>query len=115
MNAQEVVEKYFKSWTSKDFKTARSVLADNISFSGPIDTFHSADDLIKSIEGLAQMLKGVETNKVFVSGNDVAHFYTLKTPMGDAPVAELYTVKNGKIASMQAIFDARPFADMGNK
>ena len=29
-----------------------------------------------------------------------------------APVAEWYKVRDGKIASMQAFFDARPFAAM---
>jgi len=33
-------------------------------------------------------------------------------PIPTAPVAEWYTVRDGKIVSMQAFFDARPFAAM---
>ncbi len=50
------------------------------------------------------MLKGVKTDKLFAEGDDVAHSYTLQTPKGDAPVAESYRVKDGKIISMKAIF-----------
>ena len=42
----EIVEKYFNAWTSKDFDTARSLLHDDLSFRGPIETLDRADALI---------------------------------------------------------------------
>src|SRR5262249_18235488 len=39
----EIVERYFEAWTSKDFETARSLLHDDLSFQGPIETLDNAD------------------------------------------------------------------------
>jgi hypothetical protein len=46
-------------------------------------------------------------------GDQVVLIYDLHTvPIPTAPVAECYTVRGGKIAAVQAFFDARPFAAM---
>jgi ketosteroid isomerase-like protein len=109
----ETVERYFDAWTSKDFGTARSLLHDDLSFSGPIETLDNADALIESLKGLAQIVTGAERHGLVEQGDQVAVIYDLHTvPIPNAPVAEWYTVRDGKIASMRAFFDARPFAAM---
>jgi ketosteroid isomerase-like protein len=111
--AAEIVERYFDAWTSKDFGTARGLLADDLSFRGPIETLDSADALIESIKGLAQIVTGAERRGLVEQGDQVCVIYDLHTlPVPTAPVAEWYTVRGGQIASMQAFFDARPFAAM---
>ena len=52
----KVVEQYFDAWTSKDFDKARSLLHDDLSFTGPFETLESADALMGSIQGLAQIV-----------------------------------------------------------
>jgi ketosteroid isomerase-like protein len=109
----EIVEQYFDAWTSKDFEKARSLLHDDLSFRGPIETLDHADALIESIQALAQIVTGAERRGLLEQGDQVAVIYDLHTvPIPTAPVAEWYTVRGGKIASMQAFFDARPFAAM---
>ena len=109
----EIVEQYFDAWTSKDFEKARSLLHDDLSFEGPIESLNSADALIGSIKGLAQIVTGAERRGLLERGEQVVVIYDLHTvPIPRAPVAEWYTVRDGKIASMQAFFDARPFAAM---
>ena len=109
----EVVEEYFDAWTSKDFEKARSLLHDGLSFKGPIETLDNADALIESLKGLAQIVTGAERRGLLAQGDQVCVIYDLHTaPIPTAPVAEWYTVRDGKIASMQAFFDARPFAAM---
>jgi ketosteroid isomerase-like protein len=112
-SAAEIVERYFDAWTSKDFETARSLLHDDLSFNGPIETLDSADALMESIKGLAQIVTAAERRGLLEQGDQAVVFYDLHTvPIPTAPVAEWYTVRGGKIASMQAFFDARPFAAM---
>ena len=109
----EIVEQYFDAWTSKDFDTARSLLRDDLSFSGPIETLDNADALIESVKGLSQIVTGAERRGLVEQGDEVCVIYDLHTaPIPTARVAEWYTVRDGKIASMQAFFDARPFAAM---
>jgi ketosteroid isomerase-like protein len=109
----EIVERYFDAWTSKDFATARALLHDDLSFTGPFETLDRADALMQSLQGLAQVVTGAERRGLIAEGDDVAVIYELHTvPVDSANVAEWYTVRDGKIASIQAFFDARPFAAM---
>jgi ketosteroid isomerase-like protein len=107
---EAVVARYFAAFRSGDLKTARGLLSDKLSFTGPFDTFDNADDLIKSLGALAPVVKGVEERKVMANGDDVATFYDMLTPMGTSPIAEWHHVKAGKIDAIRAYFDPRPFA-----
>lgn len=109
-NAANVVENYSRALSARDFETARSLLADDLRFEGPIDTFDRADDYINAIKGLFGMARGFEHQATIAQGDDVAVFYRLDTPVAVAPVAEWYRVQGGKIAQLRAYFDARPFA-----
>jgi ketosteroid isomerase-like protein len=112
-SAAETVERYFDAWTSKDFQAARSLLHDDLSFRGPLETVDHADALVQSLQGLAQIVTGAERRGVLAQGEEVAVIYDLHTvPVPSAHIAEWYTVRDGKIASIQAFFDARPFAAM---
>jgi ketosteroid isomerase-like protein len=109
----ETVERYFDAWTSKDFETARSLLHDDLSFTGPFETLDNADALVASLQGLAQVVTGAERRGLLAEADEVSVIYDLHTvPVPQAAVAEWYTVRDGKIASIQAFFDARPFAAM---
>ena len=109
----ETVERYFDAWTSKEFDTARSLLHDDLSFRGPIEALDNAGALVESLKGLAQIVTGAERRGLVEQGDQVCVIYDLHTlPVSDAPVAEWYTVRDGKISSIEAFFDARPFAAM---
>jgi len=110
---QETVLAFQHAVGRKDFTTARTLLHDNLEFQGPIDTFHKAEDYLHAIQKLSAIVEGVDILKVFEDGNDVSLFCDLKTKVvGTSFVAEWYKVKDGKIASVRVVFDARPFAAM---
>jgi ketosteroid isomerase-like protein len=115
--AAEVVERYQRAFGSGDVPTARSLLADDLHFKGPIDEFDSADAYIESLARLATIVTGKEVKKVLADGNDVVTIYDLhtNTPAGTSSVAEWATVRNGRIAELRVFFDARPFAAMFEK
>ena len=108
--ATDIVDRYNRALAARDFTAARSLLSDNLRFEGPIDRFERAEDYIKAITGLYGMVKGVEHQATIADGENVAVFYLLDTPVAKAPVAEWYTVRDGKIVQLRAYFDARPFA-----
>ena len=108
-----MAENFFDAWTGKDFERARSLLHDNVSFRRPIETFGDADRYIASLEHLSGIVSGAEKQKVFVDGDDVCVICDLKTaPVPSSRTCEWYTVRDGKIASVSVVFDARPFAPM---
>lgn len=111
--AQEIVLAYQEAVGKKDFSAARKLLQDNLEFRGPIDTFHKADDYLHAIQKLSAIVEGVDILRAFEDGNEVSVFCDLKTKtVGTAFVSEWYKVKDGKIASVRVVFDARPFAAM---
>lgn len=109
----DIVERYSSALSSGDFDTARSLLADDLHFLGPIDEFHRADDYVGALRNLFSMVRGVEDQATVAQDAEVVRFYVLDTPVARAPVAEWYTVKDGRIAELRAYFDARPFAPPG--
>ena len=112
-DAAQVAEDFFAAWTGKDFGRPRALLHDDLSFQGPIDTFDNADAYLQAIQRLSQIVTGADKRKVFADGDDVCVIYDLKTaPVPSAPTAEWYRIRDGRIASIQVFFDARPFAPL---
>ncbi len=114
-HARQIVGQFGAAFAKKDFAGARRLLHDDLSFHGPIDKFSRADDYIASIQKLAGIMKGIREEKTIAEGHDVVVFYTLETQIVDSPVADWYTVRDGKIASIRTYFDARPFAPPAGK
>jgi hypothetical protein len=109
---RQVAEGFFDAWTSKDFERARRLLHD-VSFEGPIDSFSDADSYLASLRQLSGIVTGAEKQKVFVDGDDVCVIYDLKTaPVPSSRTSEWYRVRDGKIAAVSVVFDARPFAPL---
>jgi ketosteroid isomerase-like protein len=112
-DAAQVAERFFDAWTSGDFAKARELLQDGVSFQGPIDAFSDADSYLASLRQLSGIITGVDKQKVFVGGDDVCVIYDLKTrPVASSRTCEWYKVRDGKIASVSVVFDARPFAPL---
>jgi predicted dithiol-disulfide oxidoreductase (DUF899 family) len=113
-DALGVVQQYKEAFGRGDVETARSLLADDLHFAGPIDEFHRADDYVQSLAKLGQIVTGTDVKKVLADRNDVVTIYDLhtNTPAGTSTIAEWATVRDGKIAELRAYFDARPFAAM---
>lgn len=105
-----VVQRWHEAWSKNDFETARTLLHDDLSFRGPIDTFDNADDYLAALQRLAAMVKSVDLQRTLAEGDEVVLMQELDTPVGRSPVAEWYRVRDGKIAEVQVYFDARPFA-----
>jgi hypothetical protein len=112
-DAAEVAEGFFGAWTGKDFDRARGFLHDDVSFVGPIERFSDADSYLASLRQLSGIVLGADKQHVFVDGDDVCVIYDLKTaPVPSSRTCEWYHVRDGRIASVSVVFDARPFAAM---
>jgi ketosteroid isomerase-like protein len=112
-DSAQVVEDFFAAWTSKDFARARALLHDDVSFEGPIDTFDDADAYMAALQRLSGIVTGAVKQKQFVDGDDVCVIYDLQTaPVPSSRTCEWFRVRDGKIASVSVVFDARPFAPL---
>lgn len=107
----DVAAAYFDAWKGKDFATLRSLLADDVTFDGPLARLDNADDCVKGLEGMSQITTDVVVHKRFVDGADVLTWFDLHTTVADpVPTANWSHVEDGRITSIRVAFDARPLA-----
>ncbi|MGA7923146.1 MAG: hypothetical protein WCA77_04145 [Thermoplasmata archaeon] len=111
-NAKEVVGAYQEAMGKGEWKGVRSFLRDDLSFTGPLDTFQRADDYIGALRKLSPIIEKVDVKGVFVEKDQVVILCDLhfKPPVPMMYVVEWYSVTGEKISRVQVVFDPRPMA-----
>jgi hypothetical protein len=110
--SKDVVARYQAALSSGDLETARRLLNDDLRFKGPFDTFQTADEYWKAIQGLRSIVDSVDVQHISSDGDQVVVLYDMvtNTPAGTQLVCEWYGVDGNKIAWIRALFDSAPFA-----
>jgi ketosteroid isomerase-like protein len=108
ITVRNTVREYYDSWTKGDMSRARSYLADDLDFQGPIDRFSSAEQFIPALAGFASMLVRAELLQELYAVDDAALLYDCVTasPAGTIRTAEFFHLQSGKIARIRLVFDA---------
>jgi uncharacterized protein YozE (UPF0346 family) len=109
-SAKEIVMEYLQLITERqDFKSARSYLKDNVSYVSPLNSFDRAEPYLKYNESLH--LPKLDIKKIFTDGDDVCilHETNLAKPPAKVFTSLWFHVDGGKISSLRALFDPRPF------
>ena len=116
-NPLNVIQQFQQAIGKGDFTAARHLLHDNLSFRGPIDTFHKPEPYLEALKKLQPITQRIDILKMFADGNDVCVLYDMvtNTPISTAFICEWYQVKGDKISSVRIVFDARPFVAMFGK
>ena len=104
-----------QAWSSGDLDRTRSLLAEEVTFGGPLGSTRGADVYIEGIKGMVKMVERADQHEVFVDGDDVCIIYDLvtKAPPARIPTAGWYKVRDGKITAVRAFFDPRPLVPAG--
>jgi len=112
--AADVVLGFVQAWSEGDFAAARLRLHEDVAFQGPFDDFDSAEPYLAALQRLHGVVERAEIRRLFVDGDEACLLYDLVTrsPAGTALICEWMQVRSGRIASIRAVFDARPFAAM---
>ena len=104
----EIARTYFRAWKARDFDTLRGLLADDVTFRGPLGTADGADECLRGLRGMAEMITDIVVQHVFVDGADVLTWYDLHTRVAPpAPTANWSHIENGNISRIRAAFDPR--------
>jgi hypothetical protein len=102
---------YFDAWKINDFDTMRSLVDDEVTFSGPLAQLSGVEDYMEGIQGMSQIKTDIVIRKVFVEGPDVLTWFDLHTTVAaPLPVANWIHVEGGRITSLRVAFDARGLA-----
>jgi SnoaL-like domain len=110
-----IAESYFRAWKERDFTTLRSILANDATFRGPLGTADDADQCVKGLQGMAQILDDIDVQHVFVDGPDVLTWFELHTSVAPpVPTANWQHIENGKITRIRVTFDPRALTGGGS-
>ena len=102
-----MVMSYIGSLDQRRFEDALKRLHERVRIRGPAgETFGKPLDFI---EMLREYKGRYDVKKVFTDGDDVCVLYDLMTAGPTVSMSSWYQVKEGKIVSVQTIFDPRAF------
>jgi ketosteroid isomerase-like protein len=92
-DAQSVATSCLDAWTTGDFAKTRALLADDVTFVGPLATTEGIDEYMRGIEGMAKIVERANVTRT----------------------AGWYLVRDGEITSVRAYFDPRPLTPSGGE
>jgi|SRR5438552_10009670 len=115
MSTKEIVQRYFEEL--KRSGRWESFLADDMtftSFTSPVKEVTGKAAYLESTKRFFSMVKAVEVRDLIIEGAKACALtrYQLQAPSGSrfqSDVAELFTVRNGKIDTFAIYFDTAPF------
>ncbi|HEX4017940.1 MAG TPA: nuclear transport factor 2 family protein [Frankiaceae bacterium] len=114
-DAKALATTYFRAWKDKDFAALRSVLADDVTFTGPMGTANGVDECLQGLEGMSKQMEDIVLRVMVADGSDVITWYDLKMQGVDPlPTANWSHVEDGRIAEIRATFDPRKLFEASN-
>jgi hypothetical protein len=109
MTPRETMQRYFATWNARDFDAFAALLADEMTFAGPMGTADGPAEAREGIERLSAMRDHVEVIAMVADGPDVITWSELHAPGAPpVPVANWARVQDGRISRVRVTFDPRP-------
>jgi hypothetical protein len=89
---RKVVEGYFTAWTANKPREAFALLADDLQFAGPTNSYSSAEAFYPALVGFAAMTKGARIVELLVDGDRAALLYDceLPPPVGNLRISSFF-------------------------
>ncbi|QIG42742.1 nuclear transport factor 2 family protein [Nocardioides anomalus] len=109
---RELAETYFAAWQARDAAALRAVLADDVTFAGPMATLEGADAAVEGLMGLAAATTRLDVLARVDDGDDVITWFEFTLgDRGPVPTANWSHVEDGRIAAVRVTFDPRPILE----
>ncbi len=103
---RDLVLRYHRAWTSGDVDAAMELVADDVFCRAPGVDIEGKEQYRAYIAGFAPRLVGIADIADFADGDRVALFYYPQTAAtASTPAAELFTIRDGRIAESVLAFD----------
>jgi ketosteroid isomerase-like protein len=110
MTPTDTMIRYFETWRAHDFDAFEALLADDVSFRGPLGAADDAKGCRAGIEGMSKIVTDIELHAMAATGEDVVTVFDMHTSESDEPslVANWAQVRDGRIQRIRVTFDPRP-------
>ena len=115
MSNVDIVRGYFEKFFSgvARHSDVRSLLTDDFSFRDPLMSADSAEDYVQQLIALGDELElHAEVRHLIGDGNEVAALVDLQGPSGPTTYAQWFTMREGRIAELEVVYDPRAFLNM---
>ena len=110
-DAGAVAERYLAAWKANEWEALRDLLADDVSFRGPLASIDGADECLAGLQGMAKIMTDIVVHRRWADGADAITWFDLHTSVAPpAPTANWSHVESGRITAIRVTFDARQFA-----
>lgn len=107
----EIALAYHRAWTAGDLDTALEYVSDNVTCEAPAGALSGTDALRGFMGPFAGSLIRSELLAAYGDDTQALIMYDTQSPaVVNAPAAELYRVRDGRITEIRIIFDRLPFA-----
>ncbi len=115
MTTKDTLQSYFDHLKQK--KGWEAFLSDNMvftNFTTPVKQVNGKDAYLESTKRFFSMISSVELRDLIIEGEKACALtrYELQPPKGNkflSDVAEIFTVRNGKVDELAIYFDSTPF------
>jgi predicted ester cyclase len=111
-SAKEMVLAFVDALNGEDFKTAGTYLAKNMTFKGVLGSRDGAEAYMKDME---HMKLKYTVKKTIADTDDVCLIYDLNISGISLLSYGWYHLEDGKISSLNVMFDPRPLLEQSNK
>ena len=112
MSNIEIIKNYFETFFSgtAQHTAVRSWLTDDFHFRGPLMTANSADQYVRQLGSFGDDIEMFAEVRQLVADQDmVAVLVEFRGPSGNIVYAQWFTMREGKIARLEVIYDPRSF------
>jgi ketosteroid isomerase-like protein len=101
---------YYRAWTGKDLDRAMRHVAEDVVCENPTGRIEGLEAFRQFMTPFAQMLTGSDLLGAYGDADTAVLVYNPHTTLvADAPSAERFTVRDGRIVHDLLIFDRTPF------
>jgi ketosteroid isomerase-like protein len=101
--------RYFETWNARDFDAFQELLAESVTFRGPLGSADGPAECRAGVEGMSRGLDArVQIVTMLGDRDEVITWFDLHTKAAPPiPVANYARVEDGKVSAIRAAFDPR--------
>ncbi|RZD67188.1 nuclear transport factor 2 family protein [Streptomyces albidoflavus] len=107
-STEQVAERFHAALTAADADGLRGVLADEVTFEGPVATASGAAECVAGLVEMGKMISGDQVEVRLADGGDVLTWSTVRAGGGPGrPTVTWLRVDGERITAIRTVFDAR--------
>ena len=105
-DTKAVALKYFELWTSRQLDRAYELVAEDLQLTTPMNAYASAAAVKPALAKFLEMMKSARLVDLVAEGERAMLLYECVLPFGTLRTAEHVRVVDGKIRSIELVYDA---------